>query len=97
METHQPKHNCSRFLVIRMFAANCYIVSNGQPIEEMIQNIPCLRAMPQATDTNAGRIIPLLESLNLHGNLKRDLATRSPARILEKLLAGKYKQPEERQ
>ena len=73
-----------------------YIVSNGQPIGEMIQNIPCLRATPQTTDSSAGKIIPLLESLNLHGDLKRDLASRSPARILEKLLAGKYKHPEKR-
>jgi hypothetical protein len=73
-----------------------YIALNGQAIEEVIQSIPCLQAATHTEETEAGNIIPLLESLDLPGDLKRDLATRSPAKILEKLLAGKYKQPEKR-
>src|SRR6266566_677958 len=49
-----------------------YIVANGQTIEELIQSIPCFQASTQIAGASGGRIIPLLESLNLSGDLKRD-------------------------
>jgi hypothetical protein len=73
-----------------------YLIPNGQTIRELIQSIPCLQAATQVTEASAGTIIPLLESLNLPQGLKRDLATRSPAAILKKILDGKYKQQEAR-
>ncbi|MGD0813458.1 MAG: hypothetical protein ABSA83_07630 [Verrucomicrobiota bacterium] len=71
-----------------------YMALNGGTIEEAIQSVPCLQASPFIAEEKTAKIIPLLESLDLPGELKHDLATRGPAKILEKLLSGKYKRPE---
>lgn len=71
-----------------------YLAPNGLTVEEMIQGIPCLRAAMQTSETDVGKIVPLLETLNLPEALKLDLSKRSAAKILENLLTGQYQQAE---